>query len=95
MSIVCQPVPRHASQRPPTELKEKSRAVMPRETARAERAKSCRISSQAFVYVTGFERAERPRGLWSTSSRSEIASKPSMRSCAPTSNCAAPLTRRA
>ena len=49
MSIVCQPVPRHASQRPPTELKEKSRAVIPRETARAERAKSCRISSQAFV----------------------------------------------
>ncbi len=40
MSIVCQPVPRHASQRPPAELKEKSRAVMPRETARAERAKT-------------------------------------------------------
>ena len=73
MSIVCQPVPRQASQRPPGELKEKSRAVTPRETARADRAKAFRISSQAFVYVTGFERAERPRGLWSTSRRSAIA----------------------
>ena len=35
MSIVCQPVPLQASQRPPGALKEKSRAVSPRETARA------------------------------------------------------------
>ena len=49
MSIVCQPVPRHASQRPPAELNEKSRAVMPREMARADFAKVWRISSQAFV----------------------------------------------
>ena len=41
MSIVCQPVPRQASQRPPGELNEKSRAVIPRETARAGAAKSC------------------------------------------------------
>ncbi len=49
MSIVCHPVPLHASHRPPAVLKEKSRAVIRRETARAEPAKSCRISSHAFV----------------------------------------------
>ena len=95
MSMVCQPVPRHISQRPPAELNEKSRAVMPRETARAVRAKTCRISSHALIYVTGFERAERPSGLWSTSRRSPTFSSPSIRSCAPTSSDTRPLTLRA
>ena len=45
MSIVCQPVPWQASQRPPGELKEKSRAVIPRETPAPTSAKSFRISS--------------------------------------------------
>ena len=42
----CRGTPRSGR---PTELKEKSRAVMPREAARADCAKSWRISSQAFV----------------------------------------------
>ena len=48
MSIVCQPVPLQISQRPPSELKEKSRAVIPRETARPWPRRAVRMSSQAF-----------------------------------------------
>ena len=53
--MVCQPVPRHASQRPPTELNEKSRAVIPREVARDDFAKSWRIARHVVVGFQAFK----------------------------------------
>ena len=70
MSTFTWPSPAQVSQRPPGTLKEKWLAGRPRSRASAVAANSSRMPSNAFTYVTGFERGVRPIGDWSTSTTS-------------------------
>ena len=65
MSIARKPSPWHVSQRPPSTLKLKWPAVRFRVRASICSANSMRIGSNALRYVAGFDRGERPIGLWS------------------------------
>ena len=76
MSTVTTPAPSQRSHRPPGALKLNAPFSRPRAFAARVRARSVRISSQAFVYVAAFEREERPSGDWSTSTTSETRVEP-------------------
>ena len=86
MSTVTTPAPSQRSHLPPGALKLNAPFSRPRAFAEPVRARSVRISSQAFVYVAAFERDERPSGDWSTRITSAMPSSPSIASCAPTSS---------
>ena len=76
MSTVTTPAPSQRSHRPPGALKLNAPFSSPRAFAAPVRARSVRISSQAFVTVAGFEREERPRGDWSTRMTSDDELEP-------------------
>ena len=62
ISTFTTPSPLHVSHRPPSVLNEKWAAVYPICTASGCEAIKRRISSYAFIYVTGFEREDLPIG---------------------------------
>ena len=63
ISTRTSPSPSHASHRPPGTLNEKWLAVRPRALASLVAANNSRIGSNAFRYVTGFDRGVRPIGV--------------------------------
>src|SRR5207247_1569732 len=85
--------PWQASQRPPGTLNEKWLAVSPRDRASLVAANSSRIGSNAFKYVTGFDRGVRPIGAWSTSTASVTNSAPSSLRNVPTRLSQPPFAR--
>ena len=76
LSIVRQPLPPQASQRPPRTLNEKRPGLYPRILASGNATNRLRMSPKTPVYVAGFDRGVLPNGDWSTVTTLSMFSMP-------------------
>ena len=83
ISSLIDPPPRQASHLPPFTLNEKCPGVYPLSFANLVSENNLRISSNAFVYVAGFDLGVRPIGDWSITITLSTLSMPSISSCDP------------
>ena len=83
ISNFIEPAPEQASHLPPLTLNEKWPGLYPLSRERFVSENNLRTSSNALVYVAGFERGVLPIGDWSITMTLSIFSMPSISSCAP------------